>query len=177
MARDPAGVPLHLHMDYAGPFRGKLWLVVMDAYSKWPEIHAMSTTTAQATIHQLRKVFSAHSLLEQLITDNGPQFVAEDFKHFCQTRGIQHTLMAPYHRSSNGEAEWLVEIFKLGINKADPKTATELDHSVIEFLNKYQATPHSVTNTSPSEMLNNRHLRTTLNLLHPCQVSSSKLRA
>ena len=34
---------------YTGPFRRKMWLIMIDAYSKWPEIHAMSTTTAQAT--------------------------------------------------------------------------------------------------------------------------------
>ena len=61
----------------------KMWLILIDVYSKWPEIHAMSSTTAQATIHQLRKIFSAHGLHEQLITDNGPQFAAEEFKHFC----------------------------------------------------------------------------------------------
>ena len=62
-AKDPARVPLRLHMDYAGPFRGKLWLIVMDACSKWPKIHAMSTTTAQAIIHQLHKIFFTHGLL------------------------------------------------------------------------------------------------------------------
>ena len=69
----------------------------------------------------------------------------------------------------------LVETFKLGINKADPKTASELDNPVIEFLAKYRAIPHTVTNTSLSEMLN-RRLRTTLDLLHPCQADSTTLR-
>ena len=148
MARDPARLLLHswdfprkpwqrLNMDYVGPFRGKMCPILIDAYSKWPEIHAMSTTTVQATVHQLCKIFLAHGLPEQLITDNGPQFVAVDFKHFYQTKGIQHTLTAPCHPSLNGEVEQLVQTFKLGINKADPKTATELDNSVIEFLAKY----------------------------------------
>ena len=35
-----------------------MWLILIDAYSKWPEIYAMSATTAQATIHQLRKIFA-----------------------------------------------------------------------------------------------------------------------
>ena len=62
LARDPARVPLHswnfprklwqrLHMDYARPFRSKMWLILIDAYSKWPEVHAMSSTTAQAKIY------------------------------------------------------------------------------------------------------------------------------
>ena len=106
MARDPARVPLHswdfprksrqrLHLDYAGSFRGKIWLILIDAYSKWPEIHAMSSNTASATNGQLCKIFSAHGLPEQLITDNGPQFAAEEFKNFCQARGIQHTFTLP----------------------------------------------------------------------------------
>ena len=69
-----------------------------------------------------------------------------------------------------------METFKVGINKADPKTASELHNAVIEFLAKYRAIPHTVTNTSFSEMLNNRRLRTTLDLLHPCQPDSTTLR-
>ena len=95
---------------------------------------------------------------------------------FARQGGIQHTFTAPYHSGSNGEAERLVETFKLGINKADPKTASELGNAVIEFLAKYRAIPHTVTNTSLSEMLNNRRLKTTLDLLHPCQADSTTLR-
>ena len=120
--------------------------------------------------------FSVRGLPEQIITDNGPQFVADEFKSFCQSRGIQHTLTAPYHPLSSGEAERLVETFKLGINKADPKTATELDSAVINFLARYRAFPHTLTNCSPSEMLNSRHLRTVLDLLHPCQANISRAR-
>ena len=42
------------------------------------------SSTAQATIHQLHKIFSAHGLSEQLITDNDPQFAAEEFKTFAR---------------------------------------------------------------------------------------------
>ena len=87
MARDPLKVHLHswnfprkpwqrLHLDFAGPFRGKVWLILIDAYSKWPEVHAMTETTSEATIQQLRKIFAVHGLPEQLITDNGPQLVS-----------------------------------------------------------------------------------------------------
>ena len=187
VAKDPTRVPLHswefprkpwqrLHLDYAGPFRGKMWLILIDAYSKWPEIHAMSVTTAQATIQQLRKIFAVHGLPERLITDNGPRFVASEFESFCQTRRIHHTRTAPYHPRLNGEAERLVETFKLAINKADPKNATQLDDAVINFLAKYRTIPHTITNCSPSELLNGRRLRTTLDLLHPCQPDMDKAR-
>ena len=51
-----------------------------------------------------------------------------------------------------------------GITKADTKTATKLNNYVIEFLTKYRVTPHSVINTSLSEMLNNRHSENYLKL-------------
>ena len=67
-----------------------------------------------------------------------------------------------------------METFKLAINKADPKNATQLDDAVINFLAKYRTISHTITNCSPSELLNGHRLRTTLDLLHPCQPDIDK---
>ena len=188
-AHDPTKVPLHqwdipakpwqrLHIDFAGPYRGKMWMLVMDAYSKWPEVCMMESTTAETTIKQLQHIFATHGLPLQIVTDNGPQFVADKFQQFCLSRGIQHTTTAPYHPRSNGEAERLVQTFKAAVDKANPKSSTELQDCVVNFLARYRSTPHSVTSQSPSEMLNGRRIRTRLDLLHPCQsvVPQSALR-
>ena len=97
----------------------------------------MSSTTAQAIVQQLRKTFATHGLPQTIVTDNGPQFVSEEFKQFCTSRHIQHTTIAVYHHRSNGEAKWLVETFKQSIDKANLKTASQLQDAVIEFLAKY----------------------------------------
>ena len=188
-AHDLAKVPLHqwdisakpwqrLHIDFAGPYRGKMWMLVMDAYSKWPEVRMMESTTAETAIKQLQQIFATHGLPLQIVTDNGTQFVADKFQQFCLSRGIRHTTTAPYHPCSNGEAERLVQTFKAAMDKANPKTSTELQDCVVNFLACYRSTPHSVTNQSPSEMLNGRRIRTRLDLLHPCQsvVPQSALR-
>ena len=56
-------LPLHpwqrVHVDYAGPFKEKMWLLLIDAFSKWPEIHEMNSTTAEATISKLKQIFAA----------------------------------------------------------------------------------------------------------------------
>ena len=188
-AHDPTKVPLHqwdipakpwqrLHIDFAGPYRGKMWMLVMDAYSKWPEVCIMESTTAETTIKQLQHIFATHGLPLQIVTDNGPQFVADKFQQFCLSRGIQHTTTTPYHPRSNGEAERLVQTFKAAVDKANPKSSTELQDCVVNFLARYRSTPHTVTSQSPSEMLNGRRIRTRLDLLHPCQsgVPQSALR-
>ena len=70
----------------------------------------------------------------QIVTDNGTQFVADKFQQFCLSRGIRHTTTAPYHPRSNGEAERLVQTFKAAMDKANPKTSTELQDCVVNFL-------------------------------------------
>jgi len=126
------------------------------------------------TVQQLRKIFTTYGLPQMIVSNNGPQFVSEEFEQFCNSRGIQHNAIAPYHPRSNGEAERPVETFKKSIDKANPKTASQLLDAVIDFVAKYQSTPHTVTNRSPSELLNNRRLRTILDLLHPCQTDTAK---
>ena len=41
---------IRLNLDYAGPFLGKMFLIVMDAHSKWIEAFPMNTSTSSATI-------------------------------------------------------------------------------------------------------------------------------
>ncbi|XP_064122695.1 uncharacterized protein K02A2.6-like [Macrobrachium nipponense] len=101
-----------VHVDFAGPFLGYSYLILVDAYSKWPEVIPMQTTSSVATIRSLMQIFATHGLPERIVTDNGPQFTSQEFKEFLNVNGIQHTLSATYHPSTNGEAERFVQTFK-----------------------------------------------------------------
>ena len=85
-----------IHVDFAGPFQGKTYLLVLDAHSKWPEIVEMNSTTSQRTIAELRKMFAAQGLPQQLVSDNGPQFISDEFATFMKSNGIKHIRCAPY---------------------------------------------------------------------------------
>jgi len=99
----PSTAPLHpwewttapwqrIHIDYAGPFQDSMFLVVVDAHIKWPEVIPMKTTTAAKTINVLRTLFAQFGIPEQMVSDNGPQFVAEEMQYFLKSNGIRHTL-------------------------------------------------------------------------------------
>ncbi|XP_046869411.1 uncharacterized protein K02A2.6-like [Drosophila willistoni] len=62
-----------LHIDFAGPFQGKTFLLVVDSYSKWLEVAVVSSTSTAATIKVLRQLFATHGLPDQLVSDNGTQ--------------------------------------------------------------------------------------------------------
>ncbi len=50
-----------------------MWLVLVDVYSKWPEVQAVRQTT-EVIIHHQRKIFAINGLPEIIVSDNGPQF-------------------------------------------------------------------------------------------------------
>ena len=61
---------------------GNMYVVVVDAHSKWVEVIMMSSTISEKTITKLRELFAAHGILEQLVSDNGPQFTSVEFDMF-----------------------------------------------------------------------------------------------
>ena len=140
----PAKAPLHpwswptrpwerIHMDVAGPFMNKSFLIVVDTYSKWAEVIEMSQTTAARMISVLRQVFSSLSIPEQIVLDNGPQFVSSEFAEFAKLNGIKHIRISPYHLATNGEAERFVRTFKEAM-KAGKNDGLILSHRLAGFL-------------------------------------------
>ncbi|KER21207.1 hypothetical protein T265_10417 [Opisthorchis viverrini] len=49
-------------MDFAGPIDGLYYLIIVDAFTKWPEVFCMRKASTEATIASLQKVFSCFGL-------------------------------------------------------------------------------------------------------------------
>ena len=124
--------------DYAGPFHNEMFLIVIDAHSKWLEVIPTSGSTSQITIDKLRQIYPTHGLPELCVTDNGSAFISEEICLFLQKNGIKHITSAPYHPSSNGQAERPVQVFKRRISKM-PKG--DLHKQLQQFLLSYHTTP------------------------------------
>ena len=72
-----------IHVDFA-EVKVQQFFLIVDSHSKWLEVFPMTITTATATINALRA--------QELVSDNGPQFIAEEFKAFPSMNWIKHTL-------------------------------------------------------------------------------------
>ena len=155
-----------LHIDFASPFLGKSFLIIVDAHSKWPEAIPMMTTTAEKTIAELRRVFTTHGLPEQLVSDNRAQFTSDIFQQFLKENGIKHVRSAPHHPSTNGEAERFVQTFKHVIKAAKNDTGS-FETKLARFLLVYRSTPTTTTAESPAELLFHTQIRTRLSLITP----------
>ena len=162
----PAKPWIRIHVDFACPFLGKMFFVVVDAHSKWPEVFEMKSTTAQYTIEILRSLFSSYGLPLQLVSDNGPQFIAAEFAGFLERNGVKHIRSAPYHPATNGQAERFVRTFKEAM-KSVSASANSVHKKLLNFLLCYRSTPHSSTGRTPASLFLHRELRTRLSLLEP----------
>ncbi|XP_039187528.1 uncharacterized protein K02A2.6-like [Crotalus tigris] len=101
-----------IHINYARPFQGQVFLIVVDNYSKWLEVAPVPTITTARTIQELCKISAMHGLPDVIVSDNGAQFTAAEFQSFLQTNMIRHATSAPFHTASNGQAEQMVKMTK-----------------------------------------------------------------
>ena len=151
-----------LHVDHAINFLGSNWLVMVDAYSKYPCIHPTTSTSSKATTDLLEQDFAHFGYPHTIVTDNSTSFLSEEFQTWCRERGIVHLTGAPYHPATNGAAERMVQTFKQALSKSTlpPKAA------LLEFLMQYRRTPLA-EGYSPSEILNGRQIRSKIDILLP----------
>ena len=91
--------------------------VIVDAHSKWLDVHVTTSSTASVTIQKLRDTFATLGLHETLVSDNGSVFTDYKFQEFMKQNGIWYLKTAPYHPASNGLAERAVQTFKSAIKR------------------------------------------------------------
>ena len=170
-----------VHADFAGPFLGSMWLLLVDTYSKWPEIIQMNmNTTSSATIRAFRSIFSRTGLPICLVTDNGPQFISDETEGYLKSCGIKHVTVPTYSPKSNGMCERLVQTFKSALKKMS-ETSRDVAKNLYDFLLTYRNTPHSATGQTPAVLAFNRTLRSKLHQIKPAdrqremQMQSEKL--
>lgn len=173
----PAQAPMHpwmwptrpwsrLHIDFAGPKYGHMFLVVVDARTKWLDVIPMKTASSATTIEKLRAMFAIHGLPDTIVSDNASIFTSEEFANFTKFNGIKHVKAAPFHPASNGLAERAVQTFKDCLDKMSDDNAS-LETKISRFLFRYRITPHTTTGQSPAEMLMGRKLHSRLDLVRP----------
>ena len=140
-----------IHIDFAGPFLGHMFLIAVDAHSKWPEVHVMNTITASKTIDVLRQIFAQFGAVKQIISDNGRTFTSAEFQNFGKNNGIIHKTSAPWHPATQGLVERFVQTFKQAMKSALTDGGS-LNQKITCFLLQYRNAVHATTNESPAKL-------------------------
>jgi putative transposase len=106
--------PLHPHehwhvdisyLNICGTFY--YFMAVLDGCSRyilhWDIRESMKEQDVELVIQRARELFP--NVRPRVITDNGPQFVARDFKEFIRVSGMSHVRTSPYYPQANGKFE------------------------------------------------------------------------
>ncbi|UYV76985.1 hypothetical protein LAZ67_14002708, partial [Cordylochernes scorpioides] len=134
-------------------FENKWYLIVIDYYSRFPEMIQLDRLTASVVVRSCKSIFARHGIPETVVSDNGTQFgAAREFANFARQYGFTHVTSSPRFPQSNGMAEAGVKIAKLILKKNQDPSLGLLEYRSTPLENGY----------SPAELLMGRKLRTTL---------------
>lgn len=113
---------------------------ILDGYSRfivhWDIAESMKEENVQLIVQKaIEKIEGTNP---RLISDNGPQFKAREFKVFIRLCGMDQTFTSPYYPQSNGKIErWHKELKKDCIRARVPRNLEEARKFIAEFIEEY----------------------------------------
>ena len=128
-------------------------LTVIDYATRWVEAVPLRDITAPAIAEELVKIFSRIGIPAIILSDGGPQFVADLMEKVLNQLGIHHSVSTPYHPQSNGLCERANETIKSLIKKVAHFNPTNWDRYLPCVLFAYREVPQETTGYAPFELV------------------------
>jgi putative transposase len=113
---------------------------ILDGYSRyivhWEIREAMTEVDIETILQRAREAFPGAT--PRIISDNGPQFVARDFKEFIRLCGMTHVRTSPFYPQSNGKIEsWHKTVKRECIRPLTPLNLEDARRIVADFVREY----------------------------------------
>jgi len=160
----PSGAHDHWHIDIAYlNLSGTFYYLctILDGYSRavihWEIRESMREDDVEIIVQRAHERYpDAHP---RIISDNGPQFIARDFKEFIRISGMTHVRTSPYYPQSNGKIErWHKTLKHTTIRPKAPGSLEEARRVVAAFVEHYNTVRlHSAIGyVTPADKLSGR---------------------
>lgn len=134
---------------------------ILDGFSRfivhWEIRESMKEREVEIILQRAKEKFP--EARPRIISDNGPQFVARDFKEFVRLSGMTHVRTSPFYPQSNGKQERMQGLIKQEcIRPKSPQSLEEAQKLVGEYVLYYnEKRLHSAIGyIAPKDMLNQR---------------------
>jgi putative transposase len=115
-------------------------LSVLDGFSRyivhWEIRESMTESDVEIILQRAKE--QCPDARPRIISDNGPQFIAKDFKEFVRLSGMTHVRTSPYYPQSNGKLErWHQSLKREAIRPRTPLNLDDARRVVAEFVAYY----------------------------------------
>lgn len=139
----PLGPHEHWHIDVSYiNLRGTFYYLcsVLDSYSRsivhWDIGELMTEAEVELILQRARERFPEAK--PRIISDNGPQFIAKDFKEFIRISGMTHVKTSPFYPQSNGKIErWHQSLKQECIRPGVPLSLEDARRLVAGYIDYY----------------------------------------
>jgi putative transposase len=113
---------------------------ILDGFSRsivhWEIRDRMAESDVEIILQRARERFP--DATPRIISDNGPQFIARDFKEFIRVSGMTHVRTSPYYPQSNGKLErWHRTIKSTCLRQQTPLSLEDARRIVARFVEDY----------------------------------------
>ena len=113
---------------------------VLDGASRylvaWSLRESMTEADVEILLQRAKEKFP--EARPRIISDNGPQFIAKDFKQFIRISGMSHVRTSPYYPQSNGKMErWNKSIKSECIRPGVPLSVEDAEHLIAQYVTVY----------------------------------------
>ena len=133
----------HWHMDVSYLNLGGTFYYlcsILDGASRaivhWEIRESMKEADVECVLERGKELYP--EARPRIISDNGPQFIAKDFKEFIRVSGMSHVRISPYYPQSNGKIErWHRTLKTSALRPARPGTLEEARGVVQKFVEQY----------------------------------------
>jgi transposase InsO family protein len=134
---------------------------VLDGYSRfivhWDLRASMTEAEIEIILEGAKEKYPG--VKPRIISDNGPQFIARDFKEYIRISGMTHVRTSPYYPQSNGKLErWHKSLKSECIRPGTPLTAEDAKRLIQRYVDHYNTVRlHSAIGfVTPEDMLGGR---------------------
>ena len=141
--RQPLKPHQHWHVDMAYiNIAGTFYYLctVLDGYSRyivhWEIRESMTEADVEIVLQRAREAYP--HVHPRVISDNGPAFIARDFKAFIRLSGMTHVRTSPYYPQSNGKIErWHQSLKRECLRPKTPLTLDDARRLVGDYVHQY----------------------------------------
>lgn len=147
-------------VDIIGPMlmlgeKNHYGIVLVDYCSRWPEVKFVQSANSEEIIKFLLSLFLKEGSPNELVSDNGAQFMSKEFQDFLEQWGIKHITTSLYHPRSNGLVERCNRVIKDNI-QLSLVNGLDWKKELSNLLWALRTTPNAVTKVSPFTLLKGR---------------------
>ena len=158
-------------VDLVGPLqpvteRGNRYiLTIVDLATRYPEAVALPSIEAERVAEALMEVFSRLGVPNEILSDNGTQFVSGVMKEVSRLLGVKQFHTSPYHPMANGVCERFNGTLKQMLRRMCQERPRDWDRYLPALLFAYREVPHESLGYSPFELMYGRTVRGPITIL------------